>query len=151
MTELAAVFGIELGTVWVGIESSSDSRCLTVAWRARFEIELGTVWVGIESSSDSRCLTVVRLAGFGVELATAFELGFDLCGGTPVGRIAFGFSSSVGIAVGSAARQKNASPIAHGARAKRDQRFMGGKFTDKDSMHASGGYKSSPRWMSSIS
>src|ERR1700730_1955235 len=111
MTELAPVFGTEPGTVCVGIGSSSESRDFAAL----------------------RC--VRRCRGVAVALASESAVAFDLvvaCArcGAPVGRTSFGFSSSGEIAVGSAATQRRASPIAQKNPA-RDQRFMGGKLAIK--------------------
>src|SRR5216684_1943655 len=107
MTELAPIFGIEPGTVWVGIGSSS-SRCFR---RGR--------GVALEFASES-------------EFAVAADFAFECClCGTPVGRTSFGFSSSGGIVVGSAARHRMARPIAQQTNQIRYQRFMGGKLAIK--------------------
>ena len=92
MTELALVFGIEPGTVCVGI-GSSDSRCFfAVARRVRFG--RGVV-LGLSSES---------------EVADDFVFECCLCA-TPVGRISLELSSGE-IVAGSAARQRRASPTA---------------------------------------
>src|SRR5437016_5508178 len=110
MTELALVLGMEPGTVWVGI-SSADSRDFAAV----------------------RC--VLRRRGVALAFASESEAVFDLafecerCG-TPVGRTSFGFSSSGEIVVGSAARQRRASPTMQKNPAW-DQRFMGGKLAVK--------------------
>src|SRR5215468_9384566 len=108
MIELALVFGIEPGTVWVGIGSSS-SRCFAVA----------------------RCVRRGRGVAFGVasesEFAGAADFALECClCGTPVGRTSFGFSSFAGIVVGSAARHRAASPTAQQVKPTRYQHFMGG-------------------------
>src|SRR5437762_2457326 len=107
MIELALVFGIEPGTVWVGI-GSSDSRCFTVARCVRFGRGVALVL-----SSESKS-------------AVADDFGFERClCGTPVGRTSLGFSS-VEIVVGSAARQRRTTPTAQQKNPTRCQRFMGG-------------------------
>src|SRR6266705_3338692 len=111
MTELAPVFGTEPGTVWVGIGSSDspDFAAVRCALRRRG----------------------VSLA-FASESEVVFDLALECCRcGTPVGRTAFGFSSSGGIVVGSAARQRAARPTAQQANPARYQRFMGGKLAIK--------------------
>ena len=128
MTELAAVLGIEPGTVWAGNDSSSESRDFAVLRRAR-----RGRGVTLELSSESD-----------LAVAADFDLECDRCG-TPVGLTAFGFSSSGEIDVGSAAMHRSARAVAQPVKKKRDQRFMGGKLTDKDPMRTSGGYKSLPR------
>ena len=96
MIELALVFGIEPGTVWVGIGSSSDSRDFAVLRCVRRGRGVALV---LSSESD-------------FALAADFDFECCRCGSTPVGLTAFGFSSSGGIAVGSAARQRRATPTA---------------------------------------
>ena len=121
MTELAAVLGIEPGTVWAENDSSSDSRDFAVLRRAR-----RGRGVTLELSSES---------DFAV--AADFDLECERCG-TPVGLTAFGFSSSGEIVVGSAAMHRSARAVAQPVKKRRDQRVMSGKLTDKDSMRASG-------------
>ena len=128
MTELAAVLGIGPGTGWAENDSSSDSRDFALLRRAR-----RGRGVALELSSESD-----------LAVAADFDLECDRCG-TPVGLTAFGFSSSGEIDVGSAAMHRSARAVAQPVKKKRDQRFMGGKLTDKDSMRTSGGYKSLPR------
>ena len=116
MTELAVVFGIEPGTVWVGTESSSESGCRVVARRVR---RVRGVAVDVESESES-------------EVAVADDLAFACCRcGTPVGRISFGLSSSGEVEAGSTAKQKVAKPTAQKAKAGRYHRVMGGKLAAK--------------------
>src|SRR5713226_5338647 len=113
MTELAPIFGIEPGTVWVGIGSSS-SRCFVVARCVR-----RGRGVALEFASES-------------EFAVAADFAFERClCGTPVGRTSFGFSSPGGAVVGSAARHRAARPTAQQANPTRYQRFMGGKLAIK--------------------
>src|SRR3982751_773892 len=107
MTEVALVFGTDPGTVWVGI-GSSDSRCFFAVARC---VRFGR-GVVVELSSES-------------ESAEADDFAFERLCGTPLGRTSFGFSSGE-IVVGSAARQRRASPTAERNPA-RDQCFMGGK------------------------
>src|ERR1051325_1395835 len=122
MTELALTLGIDPGTVCVDSDSSCDSRDFVARCVRR---GLG---VGLASESES------VFAGFDFER--------DRCAGTPLGLISFGFSWSGEIGV-SAATHVNASRIAANQKSKR--RFTGRLIHDKDSNHASGGYKSSPR------
>src|SRR5256885_7433509 len=111
MTEVALVLGIEPGTVWVGI-GSSDSRCFFAVARC---VRFGR-GVALELSSES-------------ESAVADDFALERRCGTPLGRTSFGFSSGETV-VGSAARQRRASPTAEKNPA-RDQRFMGGKLAIK--------------------
>ena len=113
MTELAPVFGIEPGTVCVGI-GSSDSRDFAVLRCVR-----RGRGVALDVASES-------------DFAVAADFDFECCRcGTPVGRTSFGFSSSDVIAAGSAARQRAASPTAQKTKPARYQRFMGGKLAIK--------------------
>src|SRR5947209_5170228 len=130
MTEVAFVFGIAPGTVCVGTASSSESRVL-----ATRRCDRRGRGVALELSSAS-----ARAA------ADDFALVFALRGGTPVGRMAFEFSSSGEMFVGSAAKPEIANTIAKPAKRRRDQRrFMRRQISDKGSTRASCSYQSCPR------
>ena len=125
-----AVYKSDIQSAFVIVARGAQNDCGDFALLRRARRGRG---VALELSSESD-----------LAVAADFDLECDRCG-TPVGLTAFGFSSSGEIDVGSAAMHRSARAVAQPVKKKRDQRIMGGKLTDKDSMRTSGGYKSLPR------